>query len=235
MALPVWDSWGATETSTTIIATFDVAVPTHNSGDLLLLHCMVRVNGENGTLETINTGGWTQLGGAGFMYPSGLTNNPRTGIGWKIGNGSETVVNVTTSGTGSTPLRLSRVHRFTATGGFAATPVLYHDDNGQLTINSPIVMPTVDPGGLPDRLGVCIMSFSASFSIPASTGESGGDWIEPTAEIAVTNGTIAIQTADLSGGGAISGGGFDLGTASYTAVGLTVEPAGRKFILTRPA
>ena len=221
-ALPAFNSAGTVETSATLAGTFDVAIPAHANGDLLILQCLCRNTNNNGALTSINTAGWTQFGGAGNTY--GGTQNARMGAGWKIGNGSETVVNVTLAGGTGTDLRRSRVYRFTAANGFAATPVQFISTATTGTAAT-VNMPTVNPAGALNVLAVALIGLSNTSTHASATGESGGDWTEAVAESTGTNGAIAIQTSAQTAGAQISGGTAAVTSSNYVAIGFGLVPA----------
>jgi hypothetical protein len=78
---------------------------------------------------------------------------------------------------------------------------------------------TISAGGVTtagaDRLAVLLIGVNNDTTISEITGESGGNWAEPTAEFSsATGGSIGIQTASMAGAGTISGGSCTLGTSS---------------------
>ena len=147
----------------------------------------------------------------------------KLGLGWKIGNGSETAVNITTAGGAATDLLLARVMRFTAANGFAATAVanLSTPTSGTGTTVS---LPTVNPGGALNRLALAAFVFSVSTSFGTVSGETGGDWTDSGAGVATTNGAIGFMRSDQSGGGSVSGGTFTVTSSDWVGIGFTVEP-----------
>jgi hypothetical protein len=70
----------------------------------------------------------------------------------------------------------------------------------------PVDMPTVAAGGN-CRLAMCFIGCDDDDTIDSSTGETGGDWTEATAEyLGGTTTMINLQVAPLATGGTISGG-----------------------------
>jgi hypothetical protein len=89
----------------------------------------------------------------------------------------------------------------------------------------PVNMPSVTAGGN-CRLAVCFIGCDDDNTIDPSTGESGGDWTEATAEyLGGINTMVNLQTAALATGGTISGGTSTLSnddewvTSSFAIVG----------------
>jgi hypothetical protein len=218
--IPAYNSAGTLFTNATLAATYSVNIPTHTSGDLLLLLVHLRNTNADTTTLTVNTAGWSTA--SGNMY--GGTNTSRLGLAWKLGNGSETSVSITATG-GATQDRIqARVYRFTAANGFASPPVA--NITAGVTGNSANgSMPTVTPSGT-NRLAVALIAHADSSTIAAATGETGGDWTEPIAEDAGTNGTIGIQVSNQSGGGSISGGTATFGVFGvWITLGCALVPA----------
>lgn len=221
-ALPAYSAVGTAFTSATMAGTNNVAIPAHASGDLLVLHVLTRNTNQDGVLASINTANWTQAGGAGTVY--GGTQNARVGFGWKIGDGTETVVSITTTGGATSDRLLARVYLFTAANGFATPPV---SNISTATTGSSLNlgMPTVATTNGGNQLAVALLASSVSSTVAEATGETGGNWAEPVAESTGTNGVIAIQVSDQSASASISGGTATLGTTGvWVAVGFSVNP-----------
>lgn len=211
---------GTLFSNATLAGTRDIALPTHAEGDLLVLVVLLRNTNHDQNFTGINTQGWTQGGGDGNEYGAG--GDAVIGFGWKIGDGSETVVNITTAGGNGTDRIVARVYCITSLDGFANPPV---QNISTLTSGSasPIDMPTISQVTAND-LAVCVYGVSVNSTVGASTGESGGNWTEAVAESASTNGTIGFQRSSYSAA-SISGGTATLGTSgSWVAVGFTVVP-----------
>src|SRR5690606_35946367 len=118
-ALPAWDSLGPTYTSGTVPTQHTVSVPAHSAGDLLLLSVAMRNNNQDSALASVDTDGWTIIGGQTY----GGAQNTHLAAAWKIGDGQETDVKFTCTGGTTTDGVSSRVHVFTAANGFATTAV----------------------------------------------------------------------------------------------------------------
>lgn len=219
---PGFSASGTLDSSGTMPGTVDVNVPLHAPGVLLLLLVLCRNTDNDGTLASINTAGWTQAGGAGNMY--GGAQNARIGFGWKIGNGSESVVNITTTGGTGTDRRLSRVYTLSAADGFSTPPIV---DIGTATTGTgtTATCPTVVPGGTTqNKRAVALFGISVNSSNGIPSGESGGDWTKDIVESGATNGTIGIITSDQSDGSTISGGTFSISSGNWVGIGFTVCP-----------
>lgn len=203
-ALPAYDSTGNLLQSGTLAGTYDVDVPAHASGDLLLLVVGMRnatAPPDDPVLSSINTAGWTQLGGAGNTY--GASTRARLGIGWKIGNGVETTVNITTTGDTTVDALLAHVHRFTCATAFAATPLQNIAETNSDT--SPVDMPMVAvPGANCLAVAIGMAAHAGTYSEP--TGETGGDWGIQIQRAGSAYGMIVTLISDQSGGGTITGG-----------------------------
>lgn len=224
-AMPVWDSAGTTMTTSAAPGTFSVNVPTHTSGDLLILH-VAPCNGDNdSTLSSIDTAGWTQLGGAGNTYLSG--NRASVAGGWKIGNGSETTVSITIGGGKASDANSARVSRITAADGFDATPVQFIGspvaDSGSV---QPVASPTVTPGGVKClAISLYTKGFSAGGVWPAPTGETGGDWLQAYFITQSNNAGVLCYSLQTNGD-TISGGSATTGSGSGSvAIGFGIVPA----------
>lgn len=214
-------NFAGTAFSGTATGAQSIAVPTNTngSGDLLLLVAHARASNSNGTVTSL-TAGWTQLGGAGNVYGSGIT---KFAIGWRFADGS-TTVSATFGGTGTVRFQ-GRVYRFTAANGFNSTPIQAISGPGGGSSGTSATFRSVTPTGI-NELAVHITTIGNSVNTVSSTGESGGDWAQAIAESSVTNATIDIQTSDQSGGGAISGGSVAISDGNvWTNLGFTLVPA----------
>lgn len=217
-ALPIYGSSG-TAFSGTATGAQSINVPSQASGDLLLLVVHARASLSNGTITSIGAG-WTQIGGAGVTY--GGAQICRVALAWKIGSGSDTAVSVTFGGT-STVRFQAQVHKFTAANGFAAVPVA-NVGTATTGTSTTVTVASVTPSAT-NQLAVAVIAAGISTTMASATGETGGDWTEPLAEAAATNGTLAIQTSDQSSGGAISGGTLTITSANWVSVAVTLVPA----------
>ena len=93
-ALPAMNATAGTlSSSATLAGTRSLTIPTHTSGDLLVLVVGMFNTNLNQSFTSIGTAGWTQAGGVGWEY--GVGTSAAVGFGWKIGNGLETTVSVT--------------------------------------------------------------------------------------------------------------------------------------------
>jgi hypothetical protein len=194
---------------------------TINAGDLLIVQFMTESEGNNGS-ATINTAGWTSFP----ANPYGGIQNVRQSLFWKLAAGTEdgTSVSITSSGSGDSPGVYGKAWRFTATNGFSADPIV------SITTTSGSVAglaaPTVTPTGA-NQLAVCLIAVRTDLTVPAFTGESGGDWVlrVSNSTISGNNATLACQTSDQSGGGAISGGTATIAVTNWTTIGFALVPA----------
>lgn len=222
-ALPVMNATAGTlVSSATLTGSRNINIPTHVNGDLLVLVCGMFNTNLDQNFTSINTAGWTQAGGANNEYGTGT--RAAVGFGWKIGNGSETAVNVTIGGGSGTDRFLGRVYRFTATNGFANPPI--QNIGTQVTSGSStsMGMPSVTRV-TPNDLALAVCAAYSSTTMAAATGETGGNWTEVVGESAATNGTIGIQRSAYTGA-TISGGTSTLGTAGIkTTIGCSIVPA----------
>jgi hypothetical protein len=78
------------------------------------------------------------------------------------------------------------------------------------------VMPSITTSNS-NRIAIFFGAADDDIAIAASTGESGGDWVEPTGEFRTSvgnNSTIFCQTADLASATTISGGSVSLGAGT---------------------
>ncbi len=219
-ATPVWAAEGTVTTSTTLPGNYTVAVPAHSAGDLLILQCLCRNVETNGTLASIDTAGWTQFGGAGNMY--GGAQIARIGGGWKIGNGTETGVDITVTGGTTTDLLVARVHRITSLYGFAASPV--QNIGTALTGTGTTLTAGSVTGGGHNRLAASLVAVGTSTSIAAPTGETGGDWTRPAGTPGGSNGTQTLFSAAINTTGNISGGTSTITSGNWASVSFVIVP-----------
>lgn len=219
-ATPVFNSSAAGVASATLAAFTVTCTTTVNPGDFLLIHALVRST-PNDTTCSMVTSGWTAFAGNPYGSPA------RQFLFWKLAVGDEdsAVISMTCSGDTSGAGRYTRIYRFTAANGFNATPIeAITTSTGSGT---DISMPTVTPlAG--NRRAVCLIAQNTNSTIGSATGMSGGTWTEAAAEFTSSsgsNGMIQVQTADLSGGGAISGGTAVASlSAAWSAVGFALVP-----------
>jgi hypothetical protein len=94
------------------------------------------------------------------------------------------------------------MYRFTDCAGISVEDV---DTTAGTT--DPVGMPSVTAAGA-RRLACAFVGVDDDDTIAASTGETGGDWTEATAEYlgSGSNSMLQLQTAALDAGGTISGG-----------------------------
>jgi hypothetical protein len=216
-ATPAWAAAGSTF-SATATGTLAVNVPAHAAGDLRLLVAHARASSSNGAISV--GAPWAQVGGAGSVY--GGNQLSRIALAWKLGDGAETSVAVTFGGTGTVRFQ-ARVHRFTAADGFPRSGSPLGTVAVATGTGASIGLPTVIPAAA-NRRAVAVLAASASTAMADATGEAGGDWTLPTPPHLSTNGTLALQISDQSGGGAISGGGVAITPANWVALGFAVLP-----------
>lgn len=206
MAVPTFGAAG-TGAATTSSSSISVPYPSGIvAGQLLILH----VQNFNGTSITTPTD-WTFIDGSaiGRAY-------------WKVATGSESGSLSVSGSFGFLQLTMGRMYSFD--GVDTTTPEegsATHSDSGSSTINDEGVTTT---GA--DRLAINLIGLtSGGAGAPSQsnfTGETGGDWTEPTAEYTTTtgdDGSMGIQTASMASAGTINGGTF---TASVFASGARV-------------
>jgi hypothetical protein len=221
---PAYSSAITTGGSSTLPNTHSVTLPTElAAGDLIIIACVLRNDEANGS-ATINEVGWTEFPG----NPYG-THKARLALFYKISDGTESgSVSITGAGGTTNDLFYGHAFRFTASDGFAASPIeaIAIAGGSGTPLNAPTVTPTAA-----NRLAVFIAGTSLQqSSIGSVTGETGGDWVQQyrLATQVGGDGTVCLQTSDQSSGGAISGGSVEFTvnpTAEWTAVGFALVPA----------
>lgn len=228
-ALPAYSAAGTIFQSVTAAQT-NTALnsPTHAVGDVLVAHVAMTNSTGNSVLTSVNgttgTSGWNLQNNGGSMYANGVL---RQAFGWKVATSTSEVCSIVTTSGATTDRIQARVYCFAAADGFAATAV---DDIGSASTGSStsFTMPTVAAGGA-NELAVALMAIGSSATVAAATGETGGNWTEPVAEVAIGTApamTTAIQVSDQSGGAGISGGTATLGTTGlWNGVGFRLVPA----------
>jgi hypothetical protein len=194
--------------------TLSVAFPVTGlaAGHVFLLHVHVR----SATGQDPTASGWTLLAGP---HSSG-TPTSRQWVYGKIATGSESGSQSVTFAAGASR-KTARMYRFTDVASLTVEDV---DTTAGTT--QPVTMPSVTAGGN-CRRAVCFIGCDDDNTIDASTGESGGDWTEATAEYLGSglNSMVALQTAALATGGTISGGSATMSgdddwiTSSFALVG----------------
>jgi hypothetical protein len=163
------------------------------AGHVFLLHVHVRAStGQDPTVS-----GWTLLAGP---HSSG-TPTSRQWVYGKIASGSESGNQSVTFAAGSSR-KTARMYRFTSVASLTV-----EDVDTTAGIAQPVNMPSVTAGGN-CRRAVAFIGVDDDDTIDPSTGETGGDWTEATAEYLGSglNSMINLQTAALATGGTISGG-----------------------------
>jgi hypothetical protein len=203
--------------------------PAYPSGlqanDLLLLQ--VTVN--DGTTTPTTPTGWALLYGPDTVGSGGITG--RQWIYYKFSTGSETGTLTVTIGGTSAKTACMYAFRNVATSNFVESTSF----NAPTTPASTIPASSMTTTGA-KRLAVSFNYVMANYAIGSFTGETGGDWAQPTGAITQygtgTNvATIQLQTATMASAGTISGGttnNYNWGGSNYAYWGI------RAFVL-KPA
>ncbi len=219
MTGPVYDSSGAGNSAAGTGGAYSLSVTlpaTINAGDLIVIH--VAANAQT-TIDNLDTPtGFTRIGDVG------LSSGAHAAMAcYKVAVGGEggTSVSLTGGYTGATNPRISaRAYRFT--GNAASSPVEAFS-NGSAN-NTTVVLPNVVTTGA-NELAVGFSSARVSTTIGDSTGETGGDWTEATAEYNTTATTMQVQTAAMASAGTISGGSATLGASSlHVQIAFAIKP-----------
>lgn len=138
-------------------------------------------------------------------------------VAWRIADGDEGGTAMeggfVMDGAATADLALAIIHRFTAADDFAADPI--EDEATSEATSATYSAPTITPGDV-NRLGVAIAAFNDDGeNATAFTGASGGVWVQRSDAPSSlgSDGTLNLQTADLSAGDAISGGSTTLASS----------------------
>lgn len=183
------------------------------ANDLILLH--VALNNLTSTPTTPT--GFT------LLFGPHAESEARNWIYSKISTGSESgTITVTISGSPNSVARMysfrnNATTSFTEGGGFGSGTV------------SPVSMQSVTTT-VAETLAVSFIHINDSTAIGASTGETGGDWVEAVAEFSGGSAyqNLQLQIATMASAGTISGGSFAAGgdTTSWGNRAFAIKPAG---------
>lgn len=186
-------------------------------GDLLIAHVCYRT-----TVVTPTTpSGWTLLDSE---FSGNLTGEHF--IYGKIADGTEDGATLNFGTGGTTNARHARVYRFINVRSDTITNVVGgHSASGD--VNST----TVDDATVttPENgcLAVNLIYITDDLVVSPFTGETGGDWVEATAEATTavgSDGAQGIQIAEMSSAGTISGGSYSQTTAGWSVMGFYIRP-----------
>lgn len=220
-ATPAWNSTANVYSALTLPSVHSLTIPAHTSGNLLLIPFLARNTNQDGSAST--PGGWTAFP----SNPYGGAVNCRAALFWKIGNGSESSIDVTGTGGTSSDLALSAIQVFTAANGFHASPIEAITTPITGTNGTP-TGPTVTPLGV-NRLGVALVFYDLNDATVGSfTGESGGNWAEQANRTSSSGGGggFSIQTTTFTGSSPISGGSIATVAGNFwNVIGFAIRPA----------
>lgn len=229
MAAPVFETPGAG-----IAATDDVAVAFPASiaaGDLLFIHCMVKntpaaVAGSVNPVPTAS--GFSVLYGPDGIDIGGSTTTSLTSfVMAKLATGSESGT-VTLTRPGTTGVFLARMYRVSGSLSDATLANNFEGAAFGSGSDASIEAQSVTTAGA-ERLVLSLQSIADDNALDAFTGETGGDWTEPTAEFTTmtgNDGAIGVQTVTLASAGTISGGVATMAAADGWVVrAFAIKPA----------
>jgi len=211
MAIPSYKSKGTGALSNgdpcTGITQIDATAPaTVDAGDVLIFATRCRCNAGTNDSWTPPTG-WT------------LINNAATGavLGYaafyKVADGTEDGATISASQTftGASSVATAQIWSYTGSGTGGVVP-----SAGTVTIGSSAAatMSAVTTT-VTNSLAFCIVIVAGSVTIAASTGESGGDWVQSVAEETVSaTASYGPQQANMASIGTITSGTATLGSAA---------------------
>jgi hypothetical protein len=218
---------GAGATAAAAGAALSPACPaTVNAGDLLIGHVGIR----NITTSPSTPAGWTLLDGPRLSGSGGGVG--RHWVFGKIADGTEdgAAIAFGTFGGATANVRCGRIYRFTGNNwtGETLTTIVAGFANvagtsatiGMAAVTTPVA----------NCLAVACVKQDDNNVIGSSTGETGGDWTEATAEFAASADTgmvIQLQTAGMASAGTITGGGTAAGSDPWGTIGFYIrEPVG---------
>lgn len=185
-----------------------VGYPAGLAADDLLILQTVRRNSSSFSTPA----GWTAL--YNDLSPSGTNVRQQLFYKWATGTESGSI----TVGTIAVILAFRGVDKTS-----------FHEGDAIVTgTGNPVSAPTIITGGV-SRLAVCFMATVDNPGTINLTGETGGDWVE-SSRVENTSGSdmqADLHTADMSGGGTISGGSRNLSSFTFTwlARGFALVPA----------
>lgn len=197
---PAYDSAGTFYSNGTIATTHDCPLPaTINAGDSLWIHTGINDPSSPADQDiTINTSdGWAEA------YTDGAADRNFVSLWWKIAEGDEDGTNVNFSGASSSDGASNgfycRSYRFTASGGFAATP--YENVTMASGVGTPATVATIAPNGS-NRLAIVFraIEFLANSTMDSYVNETPCDYTQSSEAQgdASTPAAIDMQTATLA-------------------------------------
>ena len=206
MTIPSWSAAGLASSAIGTCGTIGIspaAPSTVNAGDFLLLVAYGRAD------TSIS---W-DAPPSGFTLIADYTDsNCAILIAYRVADGSEDDQTYTCTATysGATPRARARIYSFINADTTSPIGNVSSETTGA---SSPLV-PASLTTGTNNSLAVEVHAIRASSTIPAPTGESGGNWSEPLEQSNITNTTIGIFVSDMATAGTISGGSATLGTSA---------------------
>jgi len=193
-----------------------VHYPTTTAGDLVLLQIMIR---DTSTAPTLPIGS-----GFTLLFGPDSSGTGRQWVYYKFATGpSSGDLTITFAGTA---LKLARMYTFrnVATSSFIESSSFGFDAGSKTILAQPV---TTSGAG---RLAVSLIFDTSDGSLAAFTGESGGDWKEPTGEFHSGDGLkggLQLQVATMASAGMISGGSAAAGkSASWGERAFALIPLG---------
>jgi hypothetical protein len=185
------------------------------AGNLLLAQIHTRGTVAGAQITLVKPSGWEWVPGTGHDAVGG-TSSARQSIFYKIATGTESGTVRFALTTGAAAPIIGRMFRFAGNGPGAPFESVVESTGTGTSISMPTTTTADD-----NRLAVAFKTVAANTTVSAPTGETGGDWVEPIAEFATTDGSggvIAIFTAAKLTAGTISGGTSTHGSAAGSIV-----------------
>lgn len=175
------------------------------TGDVVFLHLWSRTNG----ILPAAISGW-------FVLEADYAGGSRDSVVfYRIVDGTETTQTVLLSG--SPNCVMGRSYAWRGVSGFSAdgTNSVANKTNAA-SVSNAYAMPSITTATA-NRVAIFFGAADGDVAIAASTGETGGDWVEPVGEFRTSVGsdsTIFCQTADLASATTISGGSVSIGAGN---------------------
>ncbi len=144
--------------NTTAAANFDVAIPSHDAGDLLVL--MVAKNQGSSSAPSISTAGWHTE-----VIQPGATGSNHILVGWKEGDGAEDEVRVTNMAAGTLIGKVLRAQNADVTSPVIGTSDTENSAGGTATSSKTFDVGTAAAG----QLGVSVICWASATSSPNVT------------------------------------------------------------------
>lgn len=197
--VPVTPSYVSTGTSDATTNTGVDLVPGIPPGsvadDLMIIQLSIR---DNAAASVVTPAGWTI-----FSADIGDGDFPLWTFG-KVHSGSETPPSIDWNATDGSAVAQAFIHAFR---NVSSVPTPLEGSNETAGSGSTISLASSATTGTL-RLACNFIAHSGNLTVPEATGETGGDWIKITEALTGLGGdnTICLHTADMSGGGTISGG-----------------------------